>query len=268
MLIAAVVCLCVQNEFNDINKIIIRQHVRTEYKIAFPYLYNSRPRRVYLAQYHYPANVFIKSEDPDLPAFYFDPILAPISHYKTGSGVSQKLDDDVLDPDSFELPDDVVPLMAEAPLFTEQTAAGITLYHAPRPYNQRSGRTRRALDIPLIGQWTQEHVDSSLPVKVKVSYQKLLKVFVLNALHHRPPKALNKKNMFASFRATKFFQSVRPTIDRGWRRVRPAQPARAVSVASYSLPCFSCARFPPRPRSIGWRPVCRWCVRVTTCSTC
>ena len=28
------------NEFNDINKIIIRQPIRTEYKLAFPYLYN------------------------------------------------------------------------------------------------------------------------------------------------------------------------------------------------------------------------------------
>lgn len=34
------------NEFNDINKIIIRHHIRTEYKIAFPFLYNSRPRKV------------------------------------------------------------------------------------------------------------------------------------------------------------------------------------------------------------------------------
>lgn len=32
------------NEFNDINKIIIRQQIRTEYRVAFPYLYNSRPR--------------------------------------------------------------------------------------------------------------------------------------------------------------------------------------------------------------------------------
>lgn len=29
------------NEFNDINKIIIRQPIRTEYRIAFPYLYNN-----------------------------------------------------------------------------------------------------------------------------------------------------------------------------------------------------------------------------------
>lgn len=30
------------NEFNDVKKIIIRHQIRTEYKIAFPYLYNNR----------------------------------------------------------------------------------------------------------------------------------------------------------------------------------------------------------------------------------
>lgn len=37
------------NEFNDINKIIIRQPIRTEYRIAFPYLYNSLPYKVHLS---------------------------------------------------------------------------------------------------------------------------------------------------------------------------------------------------------------------------
>ena len=37
------------NEFNDINKIIIRQPVRTEYRIAFPYLYNNFPYKVHLS---------------------------------------------------------------------------------------------------------------------------------------------------------------------------------------------------------------------------
>ncbi len=68
------------NEFNDINKIIIRQPVRTEYRIAFPYLYNSLPLYVHLSWYHHPSVVFIKTEDPDLPAFYFDPLVNPISH--------------------------------------------------------------------------------------------------------------------------------------------------------------------------------------------
>ena len=45
-----------------------------------------------------------------------------------------------------------------------------------------------------------------MPVKVRVSYQKLLKYFVLNALKHRPPKAQKKRYLFRSFKATKFFQ--------------------------------------------------------------
>jgi pre-mRNA-processing factor 8 len=33
-------------------------------------------------------------------------------------------------------------------------------------------------------------------VKIRVSYQKLLKCWVYNQLKHRPPKALNKKYLF------------------------------------------------------------------------
>lgn len=81
-----------------------------------------------------------------------------------------------------------------------------------------------------------------MPVKVRVSYQKLLKYFVLNALKHRPPKAKKKRlaliwdfrrdwqlpcwwtvmfidglvwrecrYLFRSFKSTKFFQTT--TLD-------------------------------------------------------
>eukprot|EP00894_Picocystis_sp_ML_P004534 jgi/Pico_ML_1/55051/g805.t1 len=33
------------NEFNDISKLIIRTPIRTEYRVAFPHLYNNRPRK-------------------------------------------------------------------------------------------------------------------------------------------------------------------------------------------------------------------------------
>lgn len=191
------------NEFNDINKIIIRQHIRTEYKVAFPYLYNSRPRKVHTANYHHPASCYIKPDDPDLPAFYFDPVIYPISSYKTG--VNKTLDDDELD--EFMLPTDVEPILMETALYTRDTAAGIELYHAPHPFNRRTGRMRRNLDIPLINSWYKEHCNPDYPVKVRVSYQKLLKLFVLNSLHHRSPKALNKKYLFRAFKATKFFQT-------------------------------------------------------------
>ena len=37
------------NGFNDVNKIIIRQQIRTEYKVTFPHLYNSLPCSVHLS---------------------------------------------------------------------------------------------------------------------------------------------------------------------------------------------------------------------------
>ena len=73
---------------------------------------------------------------------------------------------------------------------------GIALLYAPRPYNLRSGRTRRAVDVPLVNEWFHEHSPQSYPVKVRVSYQKLLKMYVLNLLHHRSPKNLKKKSLF------------------------------------------------------------------------
>ena len=57
------------NEFNDINKLIVRNAIRTEYKVAYPYLYNNRPRSVHLSVYHYSPLQYIKNDDPDLASF-------------------------------------------------------------------------------------------------------------------------------------------------------------------------------------------------------
>ena len=77
------------NEFNNINKLIVRHQVRTEYKIAFPHLYNSRPRSIKTPYYHHSSVYYIKTEDPDLPAFYYDPLINPIPAYKTDRGRNQ-----------------------------------------------------------------------------------------------------------------------------------------------------------------------------------
>ncbi|RRT80056.1 hypothetical protein B296_00007818 [Ensete ventricosum] len=194
------------NEFNDINKLIIRQPLRTEYRIAFPHLYNNRPRKVKLSVYHTPMIMYIKAEDPDLPAFYFDPLINPISSINKVDRRERRVHE-VDDEDDFYLPEGVEPLLHETQLYTDTTAAGVSLLFAPRPFNTRSGRTRRAEDIPLVSEWYKEHCPPSYPVKVRVSYQKLLKCYVLNELHHRPPKAQKKKHLFRSLQATKFFQT-------------------------------------------------------------
>ncbi|CAI5475746.1 unnamed protein product [Closterium sp. Yama58-4] len=195
------------NEFNDIGKLIIRTPIRTEYRIAFPWLYNSRPRKVAVQAYHTPQVMYIKSEDPDLPAFYYDPLIHPIPHYRSESRASRAALEEELEEEEWTLPEGVEPLLSSTPLYTDATAAGIALLWAPYPFNRRSGRTRRAEDIPLVAGWFKEHCPPNHPVKVRVSYQKLLKLWVLNELHKRPPKSHKKRDLFRALKQTKFFQS-------------------------------------------------------------
>lgn len=123
-------------------------------QVAFPYLYNNRPRKVRLSIYHHPMVMYIKTEDPELPAFYFDPLIHPISSDKTEVRGTR---DDITpeDEEEFELPERVEPLLNDYPVSTEGVAAGIALLWAPEPFNKRSGRTRRAVDVPLVGSWFQ-----------------------------------------------------------------------------------------------------------------
>ena len=194
------------NEFNDINKVIIRHQIRTEYKIAFPYLYNNIPKFVQFSWYHTPNIQFIRTEDPDLPAFYYDPLLNPITHRHAKQPVTEGLPDHDQEEDDFTLEEDVAPFLQDTPLETDNTAQGLSLLWAPRPFNLRSGTTRVAHEVPICGSWYKEHCPPGQPVKVRVSYQKLLKVYVQNRLDHRPPKPLRKRNLVRSFTQTKFFQ--------------------------------------------------------------
>ena len=251
------------NEFNDVHKIIVRFPIRTEYRIAFPEVYNSRPRKVRTAAYCHPLLCYVGDEDGggtggdgmDIPCFEsYSSALNPIlrvdeteyryddaedefdeeanlplvgetddaennvwAQYEAtdddgdyGYGNADADDDDAL----WEEDDEVIaspslkPLLTECPLSTPNTSAGIALYHAPRPFNLRSGRTRRVIDVPLIAHWYRERVsrDFNYPTKVRVSYQKMLKAWVLNQLHSRPTASKNKKYLFKSLKATKFFQ--------------------------------------------------------------
>jgi pre-mRNA-processing factor 8 len=202
------------NEFNDIHKIIVRQPIRTEYRVAYPYLYNSRPRSVHLIHYHYPTLCYVKPESPDLPPYYYDPQINPILMHSTGGAGdgndSDNDNDEEVEEEEEEpliLPEDFSPFLAESPLYTDQTADGLALYWAPAPFQRREGRMRRVVDVPLVKSWYREHCSPDHPVKVRVSYQKLLKSFVSNELHRRPAKAMNRKSLFRTLKATKFFQS-------------------------------------------------------------
>ncbi|EFQ89814.1 hypothetical protein PTT_13783 [Pyrenophora teres f. teres 0-1] len=203
-------------EFNAMDRIIFRSPIRTEYRVSYPYLYNSLPRSVKLAWYSHPQVVYVRAEDPDLPAFYFDPGINPISSRAVAPknlSVSHEDvvfgEDDEDDEDDFQMPEEMEPFMADEEISTPETASAIALWWAPHPFDKRSGCMVRAQDVPLVKQWYLEHVPAGQPVKVRVSYQKLLKTFVLNELHKKPPQAQNKQNLMRTLKSTKFFQQTK-----------------------------------------------------------
>ncbi|KAF2677316.1 PROCN-domain-containing protein [Lentithecium fluviatile CBS 122367] len=204
-------------EFNAIDRIIFRSPIRTEYRVSFPYLYNSLPRSVKLAWYSHPQVVYVRAEDPSLPAFYFDPVINPISQRAVApKNITVSHEDEVFgygndedEDDDFQMPEEADPFMPDEDSYTPETASAISLWWAPHPFDKRSGRMVRAQDVPLVKQWYLEHVPSGQPVKVRVSYQKLLKTYVLNELHHRPSKAQNKQNLMRTLKGTKFFQQTK-----------------------------------------------------------
>ncbi|KAJ2975731.1 hypothetical protein NQ176_g5360 [Zarea fungicola] len=208
-------------EFNAIDRIIFRGPIRTESRVAYPFLYNSLPRSVHMSWHSQPQVVFGPATEPDLPTFYFDRRFSPISSRTVApQNVELSLEDELFGPgndeedeeDGFTLPADVEPFLADEELDNDNTSMAIELWWAPFPFDRRSGRTVRAQDVPLIKQWYLEHPPSDRPpVKVRVSYQKLLKNYVLNELHKKKPKAHNNQNLLRSLKQTKFFQQT--TID-------------------------------------------------------
>ncbi|ODH52412.1 pre-mRNA-processing-splicing factor 8 [Paracoccidioides brasiliensis] len=203
-------------EFNAIDRIIFRAPIRTEYRVAFPYLYNSLPRSVKLSWYSHPQIVYVRSDDPNLPAFYFDPVINPISSRSVApKNITVSHEDQIFglgnDEDEFTLPANAEPFLADEELYTSETASAIALWWAPYPFDRRSGKMVRAQDVPLVKQWYLEHCPQGQPVKVRVSYQKLLKTYVLNELHKKKPKAQSKQNLLRTLKGTKFFQQT--TID-------------------------------------------------------
>ncbi|KAK3340044.1 pre-mRNA processing splicing factor 8 [Neurospora tetraspora] len=207
-------------EFNAMDRIIFRNPIRTECRVAYPHLYNALPRSVHLSVHSYPQVVYTRTEDYNLPAFYFDTSINPISSRAVApKNLTVSHEDELFGPgnieepeeEAFELPAGVEPFMAEEELYTEETTSAIELWWAPFPFDRRSGRMVRAQDVPLVKHWYLEHCPPKQPVKVRVSYQKLLKTYVLNELHKKHPKSLQKQNLLRTLKQTKFFQQT--TID-------------------------------------------------------
>lgn len=207
-------------DFNDPRKRIIRLPIRTEYKVAFSSLYNDDDHlgplsfssgdysNLPIPIYHFPSSLLISSSDPTSPPYFFDPSLTPISFRKFDSLDSST---NTSDSNVIKIILKKSPPLSHVPLFIPSlTSEAISLLHAPHPFSERKGRMRRALDVALVKTWYQEHCPPGQPVKVRVSYQKLLKASIArhlkSSIKRRPPTQ-NRRNLFTQLQASKFFQT-------------------------------------------------------------
>ncbi|OWB80202.1 hypothetical protein B5S32_g4460 [[Candida] boidinii] len=204
------------SEFNSLDRIIFRTQIRTEYRVAFPYLYNSITRGVVPSWYHEPHRLYKQNEDTDLPVFNYDTSFNPIPPV---SDITNEFIDDIFDDETgedlemeeLELQMEISPFLDDKELETDELEGAIQLWWAPYPFNRRTHNTVRAQDVALAKEWYLQHCPPENPVKVKVSYQKLLKGHVANELHKIKPPNQNKISLLKSLKNTKFFQET--TID-------------------------------------------------------
>ena len=213
-------------EFNSIDRIIFRVPVRTEYKVAYPYLFCSFVKNVRVAWYHEPLNNFVSDTACLAPkstasAFVYSAEYNPIlPHRFSTDRAEESLVDFTLD--DVRLPRAFEPLLGSSrdgtPLAVEpaHTAVALQLHWAPYPFNRRAEDTVRAQDVALVKSWYRERAPRAAPTKVRLSYQKLLKSTVLNELHNPSGQRSSAANLrritlLQTLRGTKFFRET--TID-------------------------------------------------------
>lgn len=197
-------------EFNSIDRIIFRIPVRSEYRVAFPFVYNSYVTQVKTNWYHEPFRSSPSGKERKLDgksgfvfSNEFNLIPTPPANRKG------KKDNDEI----FSLPKNLKPLMSDDELFPEECDSALDLFDAPFPFNRRSGRMVRAEDVALVKSWYKQHPSSKSAQKVRVSFQKLLKSYVLTELHTKEAssKSKNKAKLLKTLKNTKYFQET--TID-------------------------------------------------------
>lgn len=103
----------------------------------------------------------------------------------------------------------IKPLLKNYEIVSLTIFDGFYLIWAQKPFDVYLSNKRRSFDIPIIKKWYLFRTPSGLPVKVRVSYQKLLKYFVLNEIHKKMIKLNTKSNLLIALDVTKFFQNTK-----------------------------------------------------------
>ncbi|MCH0629904.1 hypothetical protein JNB11_08040 [Kocuria palustris] len=183
-------------EFNSLDRVIWRQPRRTEYQVAYPSLHNDFVKLVTPGRYHPNLDLGGAVTDHGPNAFGFGALMNLI-HENTHS--NQTKDDDIVVK--------AIPPLENSELTPKGTSEALGLYQAPYPFNLRLGATKRAEDVPLVKHWyARRRPLPRAPVKVRISYQKLLKNVVINE-HKRTTKSPSShKSIISRLKQTRYFQ--------------------------------------------------------------
>lgn len=172
-------------EFNDLGKVIVRHPFVTETQLAFPHLYSQRVRGVGLAPYRAPTEIVSSMhDDANCSAFHINAKFNPIIDVSVGNpsqrnnakeveeALANDLDMPALTPfwDEVSMPSD------------DEIRQGLNLFTQPNGFTSLRGGMTRPQDVCLIDQWYRSRCPEEHPIKVKKSYQRLLKQHVKKEL--------------------------------------------------------------------------------------
>jgi len=127
-----------RNDFNDPKQIIVRCPIRTEYKIAFPFLYNNRVRKVVQTKYYDPVSFSFRDSSLKISAFHYDSLLHPIPDIKKSSNIRFTMSNNGND---YKKRIQIRSFLVYLPILTNNTLKVFTLLSAHPSFKRRTGRT-------------------------------------------------------------------------------------------------------------------------------
>mmetsp|Transcript_44709 Transcript_44709/g.74621 ORF Transcript_44709/g.74621 Transcript_44709/m.74621 type:complete len:2266 (+) Transcript_44709:990-7787(+) len=173
--------------------------IRVEYKLDYPYLYNSNVNliddKIYLDQLSH----IVKIEDIQLPIFLEESMLFSVK----SKNIEEKHAQDILLPKRFKF------LFDFLKLYNRNTSKALNLSYAPLPFSNQHPEIKRILDITITRSWYLVHCPLEFPKKVRVSYQKLLKKYIMNKITKKSIQKNSSSSLLTLLKKNEFFQSTK-----------------------------------------------------------
>jgi len=173
--------------------------VRVEYRVAFPYLYNNKVMNLPLSQKASPLRLSTRGGSSSAP-FFLNINAYPISRILKKKNEKKK---------ALLLPTNFKNLFHELPFYSELLNDALELIVAPKPFDDRKLLSKRMLDVTIEKTWYLEHCPINYPLKIRISYQQLLKHYVLRESKKKGLTSVKKVSVIKIFSESAFFHTTK-----------------------------------------------------------